>query len=136
MKVDGGCLCGAITYQAVIDPEKIIVCHCTDCQINGGGAFRWGTLIGKDDFTLLSGAPKFFRKLAESGNHRALAFCGDCGTSLYGTQAEESVTLSLRIGTARQARDLTPAFQIWHRSAYDWVDHLEAVPTIERQPEL
>ncbi len=136
MKVDGGCLCGAITYEAVIDPEKIIVCHCTDCQINGGGAFRWGTLIAKDDFTLLSGAPKFYRKLSESGNPRALAFCGDCGTSLYGTQAEASVTLSLRIGTARQARDLKPAFQIWHRSAYDWVDHLDAVPAIERQPDL
>ncbi|OYU72293.1 MAG: glutathione-dependent formaldehyde-activating protein, partial [Alphaproteobacteria bacterium PA3] len=109
MKVDGGCLCGAITYEAVIDPEKIIVCHCTDCQINGGGAFRWGTLIAKDDFTLLSGDLTFYRKLAESGNYRALAFCGDCGTSLYGTQAEGSVTLSLRIGTARQARELTPA---------------------------
>jgi hypothetical protein len=136
MNVDGACLCGAITYEAVIDPAKIIVCHCTDCQINGGGAFRWGTLIDNDDFTLLSGEPKFYHKVAESGNHRALAFCGDCGTSLYGTQTDESRTLSLRIGTTRQARDLKPAFQIWHRSAYDWVDHIGSVPAIERQPDL
>ena len=32
MKIDGGCHCGAITYEAEVDPEKTSICHCTDCQ--------------------------------------------------------------------------------------------------------
>ena len=136
MKVDGACLCGAITYEAVIDPDRILVCHCTDCQIGGGGAFRWGTLVARDDFALLSGEPKFFRKVAASGNHRALAFCGDCGTSLYGTQADSPQTYSLRIGTTRQARELQPALQIWHGSAYAWTDSLSEIPAHKGQPIL
>jgi hypothetical protein len=32
MKVDGGCHCGYITYEAEADPEKTTICHCTDCQ--------------------------------------------------------------------------------------------------------
>lgn len=32
MKVDGGCHCGRIAYEAEIDPAGVLVCHCTDCQ--------------------------------------------------------------------------------------------------------
>ncbi len=32
MKIDGGCRCGAITYEAEIDPDTVFTCHCTDCQ--------------------------------------------------------------------------------------------------------
>lgn len=134
MRIDGACLCGAIRYEAEIDPDRIIVCHCTDCQIGSGGAFRWGTLVDRNRFTLLAGEPKFYRKTAESGRNRALAFCGECGTSLYGTQAEDPQTYSLRLGSARQARELKPAMQIWTRSALDWVDKLDQVPCIETQP--
>lgn len=136
MRVDGACLCGAIRYEAEIDPAAILVCHCSDCQIGGGGAFRWGTLVDKDRFTLLAGTPRFFQKIAASGRERALAFCGTCGTSLYGTQAEESRTLSLRLSTARQARELRPSLQIWHGSAYAWTDDLGDVPAMEQQPQI
>lgn len=134
MNIDGACLCGAIRYEAVIDPEAILVCHCRDCQIGGGGAFRWGTLVDKDQFTLLAGTPKFYRKIAASGRARALAFCGDCGTSLYGTQADDPQTYSLRLGTARQARELRPSLQIWQASAFDWTAHLDQVPAMPEQP--
>lgn len=136
MEIDGACLCGAIRYEAVIDPEKILICHCTDCQVNGGGAFRYGTVIAKQDFKLISGQLKFFRKVSESGRQRDLAFCGDCGTSLYGTQADTSVTLSLRVSTSRQEKELTPAFQMWHRSAVRWLPDIGAMRAFEEQPNL
>ena len=40
MKIDGGCHCGYITYEATIDSEQIGICHCTDCQTLSGSAFR------------------------------------------------------------------------------------------------
>ena len=36
MKVDGACHCGELAYEAEIDPERIGVCHCVDCQILSG----------------------------------------------------------------------------------------------------
>ena len=44
MKIDGGCLCRHITYQAEVDPDKVAICHCTDCQTNSGTAF--GVVVG------------------------------------------------------------------------------------------
>jgi hypothetical protein len=40
MKIDRRCHCGYITYEAEIDPEKVMICHCTDCQTLSGPAFR------------------------------------------------------------------------------------------------
>ena len=31
MKIDGGCHCGHISFEAEIDSEKVVACHCTDC---------------------------------------------------------------------------------------------------------
>ena len=40
MKIDGRCHCRHITYEADIDPDKILICHCTDCQTLSDSAFR------------------------------------------------------------------------------------------------
>jgi hypothetical protein len=133
MHIDGGCFCGQITYEAEIDPERIAVCHCRDCQILSGGAFRWGVLVRGEDFRLLSGQPKIFVKTAANGNRRALAFCGECGSPLYGAAADNPQTLSLRLGGARQAPQLSPKLQIWCGSALNWLPELN-LPGFEAQP--
>jgi hypothetical protein len=30
MDIDGGCLCGHITYEATINPAAVGICKCTD----------------------------------------------------------------------------------------------------------
>ena len=40
MKVTGACHCGTITIEGEADPEKVTICHCTDCQTGTGSAFR------------------------------------------------------------------------------------------------
>lgn len=99
-----------------------------DCQHLSGGAFRWGTMISKEAFTLVRGTPKFYRKIAESGAARLLAFCGTCGTGFYGTQADEPKTYSLRLGTARQSGQLCPTHQIWTHSALPWLESIADLP--------
>jgi len=33
MKVQGRCHCGEITYEADVEPGKVNLCHCRDCQM-------------------------------------------------------------------------------------------------------
>jgi len=58
MKITGCCHCRKITYQAEINLDNAIICHCTDCQRLSGSAFRTVALSEKDAFTLLTGEPK------------------------------------------------------------------------------
>ena len=134
MKIDGGCHCGFIAYEAEIDADKVGICHCTDCQTLSGSAFRTGVPVPDTDFKLLAGEPKTYVKIAESGNRRAQVFCPECGTHIYATSLEDGPKiLRLRSATARQRASLVPKRQGWHRSAQHWVNDLASIPTAETQ---
>ena len=135
MKIDGACLCGHLTYEAEINPELVMICHCTDCQTTTG-SYHCGVLVDVDDFVLLSGAPKVFLKTAESGRQRALAFCPECGVSLHGAKVDDPQTYSLRLGTVRQREQLIPKRQIWSRSQLPWVGNIEGIESCPTQPEV
>jgi hypothetical protein len=133
MRIDGGCHCGAIAYEAEIDPEMVGICHCTDCQTLSGTAFRVTAPAAEDGFHVTRGAPKIYVKTAESGNRRAQAFCGECGSPIYATSADDGPkTYNIRVGTARQRDELPPRRQIWHRSAISWLPAMDGLVTKEK----
>ena len=134
MKIDGGCHCGAITYEAENDPEKVGICHCTDCQTLSGSAFRTILVVPEANFRLLSGEPKTYVKFGESGARRAQTFCSECGSPIYATSVGDGPKFfNLRLGTARQRDELPPKFQYWFRSAQPWLPDLDLVPKLEKQ---
>jgi hypothetical protein len=132
MRIDGGCHCGKVSYEADIDPEKVGVCHCTDCQVLSGSAFTAFVQVPKESFRL-RGEPKVYVKTAESGNRRAQAFCAECGTRLYASADKDPQVFNLRIGTVRQRAALTPKSQVWSRSALPWVMDLASVKKHAKQ---
>jgi hypothetical protein len=82
MKVEGRCHCGRIAYAAEIDPAGILICHCTDCRALSGSAFRTIALTRPGGFRLLSGEPKTYVKVADSGRRRRQGFCPECGSPI------------------------------------------------------
>lgn len=70
MKIDGRCHCGFISYEAEIDPEAVMICHCNDCQTLSGSAFRTFVLSREDGFALISGNLKTYAKTGDSGARR------------------------------------------------------------------
>lgn len=133
MKIDGGCHCGYIRYEAEIDAANVAICHCTDCQTLSGSAFRTIVPAKKEDFRLLGGAPKGYVKTAESGNQRVQGFCPECGTPIYSAAPGDSPVYYLRVGTVRQRAQLRPQVQLWSRSGQDWVTSLGTMKRVEKQ---
>ncbi|HEV3009054.1 MAG TPA: GFA family protein [Burkholderiales bacterium] len=115
-----------------MDPEKVGVCHCTDCQTLSGSAFTAFVPVPKDAFRL-RGQPKIYVKTAESGNRRAQAFCPDCGTRMYASAEKDPQVFNLRLGTVRQRASLAPKSQVWCRSALPWVVDLADVQQHPKQ---
>ena len=133
MKIDGGCHCGHIRFEAEVDPETSGICHCTDCQTLSGSAYRPNVRTTKGGFRLLAGQPKIYIKTAESGTKRAHAFCPECGTSIYSTSVTNPEIYGLRLGTISQRAQLAPRFMGWCRSAQPWAMDLGALPRFEKQ---
>ena len=134
MNVEGSCHCGEVTYRAEIDPDKVSLCNCTDCQMLTGSAFRVSVPAPKAQFHLLSGEPKTYVKTADSGAKRIHAFCANCGTPVYAcANVEDPPTYSLRVGCLKQRAQLPPKKRIWCTSALEWAENVSGIPAIERQ---
>jgi hypothetical protein len=137
MKIDGRCHCGYITYEADIDPDGILICHCTDCQILSGSAFRVVTYTQEDAFKLLSGELKIYVKTSESGNKRPQSFCPECGSPIYATAGGAGPKVySIRVGSIRQRNQIVPHAQVWSCSAQPWVKHIGSMRKFEKQPPI
>ena len=133
MRIDGGCFCGAIAYEATVDPGQTSICHCTDCQRLTGTAFRVTVPAREENYRITKGTPKVYVKTAESGARRAQAFCATCGTPIYAADPDGG-NLSLRIGMIAERHELgEPARQIWCDSALDWAFDLDGVAKSAKQ---
>ncbi|HEY0879383.1 MAG TPA: GFA family protein [Zeimonas sp.] len=127
MKIDGRCHCGRISFTAEVDPARVAVCNCADCQVLSGSAFRVSVPAPVERFAL-RGEPKRYVKVAQSGNHRVQAFCPDCGTPLFASATEGATQVMIRTGCVVQRAELEPREQIWTASALPWVSRVHALP--------
>lgn len=135
MKIEGGCYCGAIAYEAQVQPGTTTVCHCDDCQAQSGSAFRANIAAHASSFRLVRGTPRTYIKTAASGNERVLAFCDVCGSSLYACDVNNPQAYSLRIGTVKQRQELgTPQRQIWTQRRHQWIELPDSVTSFDGQP--
>lgn len=127
MQIDGACHCGRIRFSADIDPSRVMVCHCEDCQVLSGAPFRAVVAAPIETF-VLHGEPKHYVKVAASGNRRAQVFCPECATPLFATAPENPTSVIIRLGCVRQRAQLMPAAQIWQRSSLPWLPALSGIP--------
>lgn len=129
MKVDGRCHCGAIRYEAEVDPTTVVICHCTDCQTISGGPYRVNVAAPTRHFSL-SGEPSIYRKRGDSGSEVATAFCATCGTALFSSKGEAPKFMFLRTGAIRQRAELTPTRQGFCGSAMAWSGDISQIPKV------
>ena len=75
----GGCLCGAIRYEARKAPKFSVLCHCHMCQQWTGSAMLATAAFDRDAVAFTAGEPRVHRSSAVGER----GFCGECGSSLF-----------------------------------------------------
>ncbi|MFZ2100592.1 MAG: GFA family protein [Oricola sp.] len=129
MHIDGQCHCGRITYEAEIDPERVGICHCTDCQQLTGSPYRVSVTTEVENIRRAGEEPKCYVKTGSSGAKRLQYFCGECGSPLFVTgEGEAGKVWGIRWGSIVQRAELAPQRQIWCRSATPWAMDISALP--------
>jgi len=79
----GGCLCGAVRYEAEGQPEAVVICHCRSCQKSLGSGVNFELLWAPDKFRINKGSPSVYRHAGGSGKILETRFCGECGSALW-----------------------------------------------------
>lgn len=134
MRIDGSCHCGMIKIEGEADPEKVSICHCTDCQTGTGSAFRVSVPVSGSVLKMTGKPTAYVKTTADSGRPRVQAFCPQCGSPIYSTTPGEGQQESymVRVGILRQRDELAPKRQNWFRSARAWVGSMGALPKNEK----
>jgi hypothetical protein len=132
MNIDGRCHCGSVTYQADIDPERVSICHCTDCQTLTGSPYRVTVICSGEQIRMTGKLAKVYAKTGDNGRTRFQHFCGECGSPLFTSgEGDQADDWGIRWGSIRQRDKLRPVRQIWCQSAAVWID---AVPLLPGRP--
>ena len=81
MPITGGCLCGAVRFEATEPPSFVGYCHCRMCQKAYGQTS--GIFVGfaggqKGALRFTKGEPKYYKSSAWAER----GFCVDCGSPL------------------------------------------------------
>lgn len=137
MNISGGCYCGALRYEAIINPMLIGICHCRDCQLFSGSAFRTASVISPADFKITRGQPNLYRKVADTGSARDAAFCGTCGSHICTFPEDpdaEGAFVSLRWATADQFDQIKPRIEIFCESKAAWLGDVDGATSFPRMP--
>jgi hypothetical protein len=133
-KRSGGCLCGAVRYEAAWPPVATAVCHCKNCQKQAGSALSVIAVLPRDGLSV-TGTLTTYEDTADSGNPVYRRFCGRCGSPVISDTpgAEAQGIIFLKAGTLDEASDLVPTLHYWKNSAQSWFVFPDGVECLEAQ---
>ena len=99
----GGCLCGAVSYEATPTHREGYYCHCRMCQLAFGNTRAAFLNLRKDEVRWTASQPTYYAssKIARRG------FCGHCGTPLS-FEYLDSERMDLSVGSLDDPAALTP----------------------------
>ena len=128
------CACGSVRFEFDTDPDFVAICHCLDCKkASGGEAATWFG-IPADDFNLLSGSPKAFGYVADSGKALDRNFCPECGSRLYTSNLGSFPGMVfVTIGSLDQPDGITPNVEMFTKRRLKWTKALD-VPQFPSMP--
>ena len=110
----GSCLCGQVSFSADVG-DKIMACHCTQCQRWTGG----GPLMSVRARDLkISGEDRIAAYHASEWGERAI--CRNCGTTLYWRMQGRPVAF-VAVGLLDDQSGLTIADEIFVDYRPDWL---------------
>lgn len=120
-KYTAQCACGAVKFEFDTDPDFVANCHCRDCKRASGGEMATFFAVSADDFTLLSGAPKAFHYIANSGHGLDRNFCPECGSRVFTSNLESFPgAVFVQLGSLDHPELVAPKLEMFTSRRLPW----------------
>jgi hypothetical protein len=115
----GGCLCGAVRYEAHGEPAMTGHCYCADCRKASGGGFIPFMGFPAADVTF-TGDPRQYRSPAFAGGDAVRNFCAACGGLAFGGIVGEDDSHTIYAGSLDEPERFVPKIAIFTRGRPSW----------------
>ena len=130
----GGCLCGAVRYEAEGQPIVVVHCHCEDCQRVSGAGHSTGAMF-RIERIRLSGQVAEYSLKSDDGNEVTRVFCPVCGSSILGRNTVTKGYVTITLGTFDDSSQFEPQAVIFARNRKPWDVIDESLPAWETEPD-
>lgn len=118
--ITGGCLCGALRYEARDAPSSAGYCCCADCRKASGSGFI-GFMNFAADQLRISGDARTYASLSLRGGEAARNFCPACGGLVFGGRIGIDDSHTVYAGSLDDPGRFRPTLAIFMRVKPDWV---------------
>lgn len=119
----GGCLCGAVRFQATAEPINVRACHCRTCQRAASAPFfvRAVFPLGAVEIT-----GELIRYRSSARLNRTS--CARCGTLLFGEPIDRPTFIAVSTAAIDDRDALPPQMHIWVSDKVAWLQLDDGLP--------
>jgi hypothetical protein len=115
----GGCLCGALRYEADGEPQFAGHCYCSDCRKTSGSGFI--PFMGFPSSAVrISGQSQDFATKSTRGTDTVRNFCPVCGGLVFGGHRQKARTFTIYAGSLDDPSLFKPTVAVFTRNRPAW----------------
>ena len=104
----GGCLCGALRFEAKGAPYRTGICHCLDCRKNHGALFHASAIFPQTAVTVTGKVRSYHGRV----------FCPTCGSPVYAHFDDE---ICINLGAFDATDQFRPSYELWTIRREGWL---------------
>jgi hypothetical protein len=119
MRYTGGCLCGAVRYEADGEPKFMGHCYCADCRKASGSGFIPFMGFAASAVRLTGETRKFISQSARGGD-AVRNSCPVCGGLVFGGKAGKDAMFTIYAGSLDDPSLFHPSVAIFTRGRPAW----------------
>jgi hypothetical protein len=113
----GGCLCGAVRFEATGGPKWTAYCHCNSCRKHTGAPVSAFAGYERDKVAFTKGALATYA--SSPGVKRG--FCSACGSTLTYEGARWPTEVHFHVGAFDAPQDFPPKGQAFPEERIPWI---------------
>lgn len=127
MTLFGGCMCGAVRFEAHGTPFNSTLCHCVDCRrASGAPALAWFS-VAATGLRWIAGQPQLFR----SSSQAVRGLCAACGTTLTYQSDAWPDEIDIASGSLDDPDLVPPLDHTFVRSRLSWLKLGDGLPQFQ-----
>lgn len=130
----GGCLCGAVQYQASGDPQRFYHCHCARCRKSSGTGHASNLFLSNAALVFTQGESLLKCFKVPEAQRFTRQFCSECGSSVARFVPELDGVM-IPAGSLDDQAPIEPQARIFWDSRADWSCDGDSLPRYAEYPE-
>ena len=131
--LQGGCLCGAVRYEASGKPQRFYHCHCSRCRKSSGTGHATNLFLGDAQLVYTQGESQVKKYKIPEAERFTRQFCSECGSSVARFVPELNAVI-IPAGSLDVDPPIKPQARIFWDSRADWSCNDEPVPHYAELP--